>query len=55
MTAVKLGMSRQVAIPKKIHDEIGLIPVDYLEVELVQGTFSIVKHRENGFSGCFYE
>jgi AbrB family looped-hinge helix DNA binding protein len=32
--AVKIGLSRQVAIPKKIHDELGLEPGDYLEVEL---------------------
>jgi AbrB family looped-hinge helix DNA binding protein len=29
----RLGVSRQVAIPKKIHDELGLEPGDYLEVE----------------------
>ena len=33
--AVKIGVSRQVVIPKKIHDELGLEPGDYLEVELV--------------------
>ena len=32
--AVKIGVSRQVVIPKKIHDELGLEPGDYLEVEL---------------------
>jgi AbrB family looped-hinge helix DNA binding protein len=30
--AVKIGVSRQVVIPKKIHDELGLAPGDYLEV-----------------------
>ncbi|HEY6192130.1 MAG TPA: AbrB/MazE/SpoVT family DNA-binding domain-containing protein [Bacteroidota bacterium] len=37
MPAVKIGTSRQVVIPKKIHDEIGLTPGDYLEVELHDG------------------
>ena len=37
MAAVKLGVSRQVVIPKKIHDQLGLTPGDYLEVELKQG------------------
>ncbi len=37
MAAVKLGTSRQVVIPKKIHDELGLAPGDYLEVELNRG------------------
>ena len=31
---VKLGASRQVVIPKTIHDRLGLQPGDYLEVEL---------------------
>ncbi len=34
MSAVKVGVSRQIAIPKKIHDQLGLAPGDYLEVEL---------------------
>jgi len=32
---VKVGVSRQVAIPKRIHDQLGLEPGDYLEVELI--------------------
>jgi len=32
--AVKIGVSRQVAIPKRIHDQLGLVPGDYLQVEL---------------------
>jgi len=36
--AVKIGLSRQVVIPKKIHDELGLIPGDYLEVKIREGT-----------------
>ena len=31
---MKIGVSRQVVIPKKIHDHLGLEPGDYLEVEL---------------------
>ncbi len=34
MPTVKIGVSRQVVIPKKIYDELGLAPGDYLEVEL---------------------
>lgn len=37
MPAVKLGVSRQVVIPKRIHDQLGLSPGDYLEVDLHQG------------------
>jgi AbrB family looped-hinge helix DNA binding protein len=35
---VKIGASRQVIIPKKIHDRLGLEPGDYLEVELKDHT-----------------
>jgi AbrB family looped-hinge helix DNA binding protein len=31
---VKIGVSRQVAIPKKLHDRLGLAPGDYLEIQL---------------------
>ncbi|MGH7842104.1 MAG: AbrB/MazE/SpoVT family DNA-binding domain-containing protein [Candidatus Binataceae bacterium] len=31
---MKLGASRQVVIPKRIHDRLGLRPGDYLEVNL---------------------
>lgn len=31
---VKIGVSRQVAIPKKLHDQLGLAPGDYLQVDL---------------------
>lgn len=34
MSAVKIGVSRQIAIPKKLHDQLGLSPGDYLEVEV---------------------
>jgi len=33
-SVVKVGASRQVVIPKRIHDKLGLSPGDYLEVEL---------------------
>ena len=36
-TTVKLGMNRQVVIPKKLHDRLGLESGDYLEVEEQQG------------------
>jgi len=32
MQAVKIGVSRQVAIPKKLHDQLGLSPGDYLGI-----------------------
>jgi AbrB family looped-hinge helix DNA binding protein len=38
MAAVKIGTSRQVVIPKKLYDQLGLRPGDYLEVELGDGT-----------------
>jgi AbrB family looped-hinge helix DNA binding protein len=31
---VKIGVSRQVAIPKRLHDQMGLAPGDYLQIEL---------------------
>lgn len=34
---VKLGASRQVVIPKTIHDKLGLQPGDYLQVDLAGG------------------
>jgi len=37
MPIVKLGASRQVVIPKKIHDQLKLEPGDYLDVELQAG------------------
>lgn len=37
MPAVKIGVSRQVVIPKRIYDQLGLTPGDYLEVELHDG------------------
>ena len=35
MPTVKLGASRQIVIPKKLYDEVGLEVGDYLEVELL--------------------
>ncbi|MSS72184.1 MAG: AbrB/MazE/SpoVT family DNA-binding domain-containing protein [Candidatus Latescibacteria bacterium] len=37
MPVVRIGASRQVVIPKKIHDQLGLEAGDYLEVELQEG------------------
>jgi len=34
---VKLGASRQVMIPKKIYEQAGLTPGDFLEVEYHDG------------------
>jgi AbrB family looped-hinge helix DNA binding protein len=34
MAAVKIGVSRQIIIPKKIYDELKLSSGDYLEVEV---------------------
>ena len=45
MQAVKIGVSRQVAIPKKLHDQLGLSPGDYLEIE-VRGNQIILTPKE---------
>jgi AbrB family looped-hinge helix DNA binding protein len=37
MPVVKLGASRQVVIPKQLHDQLGLAAGDYLEVEVQDG------------------
>jgi len=37
MSAVKIGVGRQVAIPKKLHDQLGLTAGDYLEIEVRGG------------------
>lgn len=56
MSAVKIGASRQVAIPKKIHDELHLRAGDYLEIELRNGTLVLTpkalvdKHLEERLS-----
>ena len=34
MSSVKIGASRQIVIPKKLYDQLGLAPGEYLEVEL---------------------
>lgn len=34
MAAVKVGVSRQIVIPKKVYDQLRLSSGDYLEVEL---------------------
>jgi len=56
MAAVKIGVSRQVAIPKKIHEELHLRAGDYLEIELRNGTLVLTpkglvdKHLEERLS-----
>jgi AbrB family looped-hinge helix DNA binding protein len=46
MPTVKLGASRQIVIPKKLYDELGLAAGDYLEVELYEGGKLIVTPKE---------
>jgi AbrB family looped-hinge helix DNA binding protein len=56
MPAVKIGASRQVAIPKKIHEALHLRAGDYLEIELRNGTLVLTpkalidKHLEERIS-----
>jgi len=56
MPAVKVGASRQVAIPKKIHEALHLQTGDYLEVELYKGKLILTpktlvdKHLEDRLS-----
>ena len=38
MSAVKIGASRQVIIPKKVYEELGLAAGDYLDVRVQDGT-----------------
>jgi AbrB family looped-hinge helix DNA binding protein len=45
MPAVKIGASRQIAIPKTLYDQLKLEPGDYLEVEL-QGDQLILTPKE---------
>ena len=37
MTAVKIGASRQVIIPKKVYEQLGLATGDYLDVKVQDG------------------
>jgi AbrB family looped-hinge helix DNA binding protein len=46
MPTVKLGTSRQIVIPKKLYDTLGLAPGDYLEVELYEGNRLLVTPKE---------
>jgi AbrB family looped-hinge helix DNA binding protein len=46
MPTVKLGASRQIVIPKKLYDELGLEAGDYLEVELYKGGKLLVTPKE---------
>lgn len=45
MSVVKLGTSRQVVIPKKLHDELELAPGDYLDVTLEHGRLVFTPKR----------
>lgn len=45
MPTVKLGASRQIVIPKKLYDELGLTPGDYIEVER-QGSKLVLTPKE---------
>ena len=38
MITVKIGVSRQIVIPKRLFDQLGLAPGDYLEVTLEDGS-----------------
>jgi AbrB family looped-hinge helix DNA binding protein len=38
---VKIGVSRQVAIPKKFYDAMRLEPGDYLEIELINDRLTL--------------
>jgi AbrB family looped-hinge helix DNA binding protein len=46
MPTVKLGASRQMVIPKKLYDDLGLAAGDYLEVELYEGGKLLVTPKE---------
>ena len=46
MPTVKLGASRQIVIPKKLHEQLGLEAGDYLEVEVVEGNKLLVTPKE---------
>jgi AbrB family looped-hinge helix DNA binding protein len=45
MAAVKIGVSRQIVIPKKVYDQLRLSSGDYLEVE-VKGDRLILTPKE---------
>jgi len=45
MAAVKIGVSRQIVIPKKVYDHLHLSPGDYLDVE-VEGDRLILTPKE---------
>ena len=46
MPTVKLGASRQIVIPKKLHDALGLEAGDYLEVEIYEGGKLLVTPKD---------
>ena len=46
MPTVKLGARRQIVIPKKLYEALGLTPGDYLEVEIYEGNRLLVTPKE---------
>lgn len=45
MAVVKIGVSRQIVIPKQFHDKLGLSPGNYMEIEL-RGNQLIITPKE---------
>ncbi|MCI0533061.1 AbrB/MazE/SpoVT family DNA-binding domain-containing protein [bacterium] len=41
---VKIGRSRQVAIPKKLYDSLRLVPGDYMEIKLIENHLILTPH-----------
>lgn len=48
VASVKIGASRQVVIPKEVHDDLGLAPGDCLEVELQDGRVVMTRKSSGG-------
>jgi AbrB family looped-hinge helix DNA binding protein len=46
MPTVKLGASRQIVIPKQIHDALGLEAGDFLEIEIYEGGKLLVTPKD---------
>ena len=45
MAAVKIGASRQIVIPKKLYDKLGLASGEYLEVQLDGNKLVLTPHQ----------